>query len=83
MSKNPKAALNNQKSPVRRRAFERPGLTEDEIEEIRDSTEFKELSKRIPNFTQKCKNTLMIDYFIDKYPKEELLKKLKSNTTIT
>jgi hypothetical protein len=54
-----------------------------EIEEIRDSTEFKELSKRIPNFTQKCKNTLMIDYFIDKYPKEELLKKLKSNTTIT
>ena len=37
MSKNPKAALNNQKSPVRRRAFERPGLTEDEIEEIREA----------------------------------------------
>ena len=54
-----------------------------EIEEMRDSVEFKELSKRIPNFTQKCKNTLMIDYFIDKYPSEELLKKLKSNTTIT
>jgi hypothetical protein len=51
-----------------------------EIEEMRDSVEFKELSKRIPNFTQKCKNTLMIDYFIDKYPSEELLKKLKSNT---
>lgn len=51
-----------------------------EIEEMRDSVEFKELSKRIPNFTQKCKNTQMIDYFIDKYPTEELLKKLKSNT---
>ena len=51
-----------------------------EIEEMRDSVEFNELSKRIPNFTQKCKNTLMIDYFIDKYPSEELLKKLKSNT---
>jgi len=51
-----------------------------EIEEMRDSVEFKELSKRIPNFTQKCKNTPMIDYFIDKYPSEELLKKLKSNT---
>jgi hypothetical protein len=51
-----------------------------EIEEMRDSVELKELSKRIPNFTQKCKNTLMIDYFIDKYPSEELLKKLKSNT---
>jgi hypothetical protein len=51
-----------------------------EIEEMRDSVEFKELSKRIPNFTQKCKNTEMIDYFIDKYPSEELLKKLKSNT---
>jgi hypothetical protein len=50
-----------------------------EIEEMRDSMEFKELSKRIPNFTQKCKNTQMIDYFIDKYPTEELLKKLKSN----
>jgi len=50
-----------------------------EIEEMRDSMEFKELSKRIPNFTQKCKNTRMIDYFIDKYPTEELLKKLKSN----
>ena len=51
-----------------------------EIEEMRDSVEFKELSKRIPNFTQKCKNMEMIDYFIDKYPSEELLKKLKSNT---
>jgi hypothetical protein len=51
-----------------------------EIQEMRDSVEFKELSKRIPNFTQKCKNTEMIDYFIDKYPSEELLKKLKSNT---
>jgi hypothetical protein len=51
-----------------------------EIEEMRDSVEFKELSKRIPNFTQKCKNTKIIDYFIDKYPSEELLKKLKSNT---
>ena len=50
-----------------------------EIEEMRDSVEFKELSKRIPNFTQKCKNTHMIDYFIDKYPTEELLKKIKSN----
>ena len=51
-----------------------------EMQEMRDSVEFKELSKRIPNFTQKCKNTEMIDYFIDKYPSEELLKKLKSNT---
>ena len=50
-----------------------------EIEEMRDSVEFKELSKRIPNFNQKCKNTQMIDYFIDKYLSEELLKKLKSN----
>jgi hypothetical protein len=50
-----------------------------EIEEMRDSVEFKELSKRIPNFTQKCKNTEMIDYFMDKYPNEELLEKLKSN----
>ena len=53
-----------------------------EIEEMRDSVEFKELSKRIPNFTQKCKNMEMIDYFIDKYPSEELLKKLKSNTKL-
>jgi len=51
-----------------------------EIEEMRDSVEFKELSKRIPNFNQKCKNTETIEYFIDKYPTEELLKKLKSNT---
>lgn len=51
-----------------------------EIQEMRDSVEFKELSKRIPNFTKKCKNTEMIDNFIDKYPSEELLKKLKSNT---
>jgi centrin-1 len=27
----------NQKSPVRRKAFERPGLTEDEIDEIREA----------------------------------------------
>ena len=61
------------------------GIKKDEydmykIQEMRDSVEFKELSKRIPNFTQKCKNTEMIDNFIDKYPSEELLKKLKSNT---
>ena len=31
---NPRGALGAQKSPVRRKAFERPGLTEDEIEEI-------------------------------------------------
>ena len=36
MSKNPRGALGGQKSPVRRKAFERPGLTEDEIEEIRE-----------------------------------------------
>jgi cupin superfamily acireductone dioxygenase involved in methionine salvage len=47
---------------------------------MRDSLEFKELSKKIPNFTQKCKDTQMIDYFINKYPTEELLEKLKSNT---
>ena len=51
-----------------------------EMQEMRDSVEFKELSKRIRNFNQKCKNTKIIDYFIDKYPSEELLKKLKSNT---
>ena len=61
------------------------GITKDEyevyeIEEMRDSLEFKELSKRIPNFTEKCKNIQMIDYFINKYPTEELLEKLKSNT---
>ncbi len=27
----------NQKSPIRRKAFERPGLTDDEIEEIREA----------------------------------------------
>ena len=37
MSKNPRGALGGQKSPVRRKAFERPGLTEDEIEEIREA----------------------------------------------
>ena len=37
MSKNPRGALGAQKSPVRRKAFERPGLTEDEIEEIREA----------------------------------------------
>ena len=36
-SKNPRGALGAQKSPVRRKAFERPGLTEDEIEEIREA----------------------------------------------
>jgi centrin-1 len=29
--------LGGQKSPVRRKVFERPGLTEDEIEEIREA----------------------------------------------
>merc|ERR1711934_1135113 len=37
MSKNVRGALGGQKSPVRRKAFERPGLTEDEIEEIREA----------------------------------------------
>jgi centrin-1 len=39
MSKNQRAGLGGQgnKSPVRRKAFERPGLTEDEIEEIREA----------------------------------------------
>ena len=37
MSKNPRGALGGQKSPVRRKAFERPGLTEDEIEDIREA----------------------------------------------
>jgi Ca2+-binding EF-hand superfamily protein len=31
------AGAGGQRSPVRRRAFERPGLTEDEIEEIREA----------------------------------------------
>ena len=35
MSKNQKGAT--QKSPIRRKAFERPGLTEDEIEEIKEA----------------------------------------------
>ena len=40
MSKQQRAGLGGagaQKSPVRRKAFERPGLTEDEIEEIREA----------------------------------------------
>ena len=37
MSKHPKGALGGQKSPIRQKAFERPGLTEDEIEEIREA----------------------------------------------
>ena len=37
MSKNLQRLGTNQKSPVRRKAFERPGLTEDEIEEIREA----------------------------------------------
>ena len=37
MSKNPKGALGGERSPIRKKAFERPGLTEDEIEEIREA----------------------------------------------
>ena len=38
MSKNlQRLGTNTAKSPVRRKAFERPGLTEDEIEEIREA----------------------------------------------
>ncbi len=29
--------LAGQKSPIRRKAFDRPGLTEDEVEEIREA----------------------------------------------
>jgi hypothetical protein len=56
-----------------------------EVESIKDSFEFKGLSKRIPNFIQKCKtnnyNKLIkiIDDFIIKYPSEELLYKCKSS----
>ena len=32
-----KLTTGGQKSPIRRKAFERPGLTEDEIEEIREA----------------------------------------------
>ena len=55
-----------------------------EVESIKDSFEFKGLSKRIPNFIQKCKtnnyNKLIkiIDDFIIKYPSDELLYKCKS-----
>ena len=37
MQKGNFAGSGGQRSPVRRRAFERPGLTEDEIEEIREA----------------------------------------------
>ena len=37
MQKGNFAGAGGQRSPVRRRAFERPGLTEDEIEEIREA----------------------------------------------
>jgi hypothetical protein len=57
-----------------------------EVEEIKDSYEYKELSKRIPNFIQKCKTKnydkliRIIDSLIIKYPSDELLQKLKSNS---
>ena len=57
-----------------------------EVEEIKDSYEYKELAKRIPNFIQKCKTTNydklihVIDSLIIKYPSEELLHKLRSNS---
>jgi len=67
------------------------GITNDEynsfeVEEIKDSYEYKELAKRIPNFIQKCKTTNydklihVIDSLILKYPSEELLHKLRSNS---
>jgi hypothetical protein len=67
------------------------GITNDEynsfeVEEIKDSYEYKELAKRIPNFIQKCKTTNydklihIIDSLIIKYPSEELLHKLRSNS---
>jgi len=67
------------------------GITNDEynsfeVEEIKDSYEYKELTKRIPNFIQKCKTTNydklihIIDSLIIKYPSEELLHKLRSNS---
>ena len=37
MDRGSRAAGGGQRSPVRRRVFERPGLTEDEIEEIREA----------------------------------------------
>jgi hypothetical protein len=37
MSRGNFAAAGRQGSPVRRRAFDRPGLTEDEVEEIREA----------------------------------------------
>ena len=57
-----------------------------EVEEIKDSYEYKELAKKIPNFIQKCKTTNydrlihVIDSLIIKYPSEELLHKLRSNS---
>ena len=67
------------------------GITNDEynsfeVEEIKDSYEYKELAKRIPNFIQKCKTTnydrliLVIESLIIKYPSEELLHKLRTNS---
>jgi len=67
------------------------GITNDEynsfeVEEIKDSYEYKELAKRIPNFIQKCKTTNydklihIIDSLIIKYPSEELLYKLRTNS---
>lgn len=67
------------------------GITNDEynsfeVEEIKDSYEYKELAKRIPNFIQKCKTTNydklihIIDSLIIKYPSEELLQKLRTNS---
>jgi hypothetical protein len=67
------------------------GITNDEynsfeVEEIKDSYEYKELAKRIPNFIQKCKTVNydklihIIDSLIIKYSSEELLHKLRSNS---
>ena len=67
------------------------GITNDEynsfeVEEIKDSYEYKELAKRIPNFIQKCKTINydklihVIESLIIKYPSEELLHKLRSNS---
>jgi len=67
------------------------GITNDEytsfeVEEIKDSYEYKELAKKIPNFIQKCKTTNydklihIIDSLIIKYPSEELLHKLRTNS---
>ena len=37
MDRGGRANAGGQRSPIRRRVFERPGLTEDEIEEIREA----------------------------------------------